>query len=78
MLNSFLFFCSNNRPKASDILTKKGAGGVFVPHLHLFILYMHIMLRPITYKTHYFLITTFLVLPFDLMIYTPLPEIWFT
>ena len=36
------------------------------------------MLRPITYKTHYFLMTTFLVLPLDLMMYTPLPEIWFT
>lgn len=24
MLNSLLFFCCNNRPKASDILTKKG------------------------------------------------------
>lgn len=73
MLNSFLFFCRSNRSKASDILTKKGAGGVFAPHLHLFILYMHHHA-----KTHYFLITTFLVLPFDLMIYTPLPEIWFT
>ena len=72
MLNSFLFFCCNNRPKASDILTKKGAGGVFTPHLHL-LLYMSYHTA-----THYFLMTTFLVLPFDLMIYTPLPEIWFT
>ena len=73
MLNSLLFFCSNNRSIASDTLTKKGAGGVFTPHLHLFILYMYHHTT-----THYFLMTTFLVLPFDLMIYTPLPEIWFT
>lgn len=78
MLNSFLFFCRSNRSKASDILTKKGAGGVFAPTCTFLYYICIIMLRPITYKTHYFLMTTFLVLPFDLMIYTPLPEIWFT
>lgn len=78
MLNSFLFYCSNNRPKASDTLMQKGRRRSFAPHLHLFILYMHHHAKPHYFKTHYFLMTTFLVLPFDLMIYTPLPEIWFT
>lgn len=74
MLNSFLFFSSNNRPKASDILTKKGRRRSFhTPLAPYFILYMCHHAKP-----HYFLMTTFLVLPLDLMIYTPLPEIWFT
>ena len=70
----FSFPDRNNRLKAGDILTKKGAGGVLTPHLHL------LLYNVLSYHTmpHYFLITTFLVLPLDLMMYTPLPEIWFT